>query len=187
VSYRVKQVILYRRDLKMRKGKIAAQVAHASMKVFFDRGHIGPSLRPVSVRSGSLVLYADEICSAGTCCRPPGHKGGHDQVDDGKPSSDAVALHEEDQFLTIPLTPDMEEWVEGTFAKVVLSVEGEKELGAAMEAAWSAGLPCALIEDLGFTEFKGVPTKTAVAIGPAKSALIDLITGPDGCIPTKLA
>jgi hypothetical protein len=33
----IKQVIVYRRDLKMRKGKIAAQVAHASMKVFFDR------------------------------------------------------------------------------------------------------------------------------------------------------
>ena len=32
-----KQVILVRNDLKMRKGKIAAQVAHASMKVFFDR------------------------------------------------------------------------------------------------------------------------------------------------------
>ena len=33
----VKQVIIFRRDLNMRKGKIAAQVAHASMKVFFDR------------------------------------------------------------------------------------------------------------------------------------------------------
>ena len=33
-----KQVIVYRRDLKMRKGKIAAQVAHAAMKVFFQRG-----------------------------------------------------------------------------------------------------------------------------------------------------
>jgi peptidyl-tRNA hydrolase, PTH2 family len=36
----VKQVIIFRRDLNMRKGKIAAQVAHASMKVFFDRGKI---------------------------------------------------------------------------------------------------------------------------------------------------
>lgn len=33
----VKQVIVYRRDLQMRKGKIAAQVAHASMKVLLDR------------------------------------------------------------------------------------------------------------------------------------------------------
>lgn len=30
----VKQVLLYRRDLKMRKGKIAAQIAHASLAVF---------------------------------------------------------------------------------------------------------------------------------------------------------
>ena len=33
----VKQVIAVRKDLNMRKGKLAAQVAHASMKVFFDR------------------------------------------------------------------------------------------------------------------------------------------------------
>lgn len=35
---KVKQVIAVRIDLNMRKGKIAAQVAHASMKVFFDYG-----------------------------------------------------------------------------------------------------------------------------------------------------
>jgi PTH2 family peptidyl-tRNA hydrolase len=33
----VKQVIVYRRDLNMRKGKIAAQVAHASLAVLLDR------------------------------------------------------------------------------------------------------------------------------------------------------
>jgi PTH2 family peptidyl-tRNA hydrolase len=32
----VKQVIVVRRDLSMRKGKIAAQVAHASMKFLLD-------------------------------------------------------------------------------------------------------------------------------------------------------
>ncbi len=34
----IKQVIVYRRDLKMRKGKIAAQVAHAAMRVLLQRG-----------------------------------------------------------------------------------------------------------------------------------------------------
>jgi len=33
----VKQVICVRKDLNMRKGKIAAQVAHASLKVILDR------------------------------------------------------------------------------------------------------------------------------------------------------
>lgn len=33
----VKQAIVVRKDLHMRKGKIAAQVAHASMKVLLDR------------------------------------------------------------------------------------------------------------------------------------------------------
>jgi len=33
----VKQVIVIRKDLNMRKGKMAAQAAHASMKVFLDK------------------------------------------------------------------------------------------------------------------------------------------------------
>lgn len=37
----VKQVVVYRRDLNMRKGKIAAQVAHASLAVFLDRDEGG--------------------------------------------------------------------------------------------------------------------------------------------------
>lgn len=35
-DHNVKQVIVVRKDLNMRKGKIAAQAAHASMKVFLD-------------------------------------------------------------------------------------------------------------------------------------------------------
>lgn len=34
----IKQVIVMRTDLNMRKGKMIAQGAHASMKVFFDSG-----------------------------------------------------------------------------------------------------------------------------------------------------
>lgn len=34
-----KQVLVIRKDLNMRKGKIAAQAAHASMKAILDRGY----------------------------------------------------------------------------------------------------------------------------------------------------
>jgi PTH2 family peptidyl-tRNA hydrolase len=34
----IKMVIVVRKDLKMKKGKIAAQASHAALKVFFDRG-----------------------------------------------------------------------------------------------------------------------------------------------------
>jgi len=52
----VKQVICYRRDLKMRKGKIAAQVAHASMKVFLLR-NIGTPDRLVIPLEGPMAAW----------------------------------------------------------------------------------------------------------------------------------
>lgn len=52
-----KQVIVVRKDLNMRKGKIAAQVAHASMKVLLDRmpefNHEGSSARLLEYKNGS--------------------------------------------------------------------------------------------------------------------------------------
>lgn len=36
----MKQVIVIRKDLKMRKGKMVAQGAHASLGIFFNRGEI---------------------------------------------------------------------------------------------------------------------------------------------------
>jgi PTH2 family peptidyl-tRNA hydrolase len=150
----IKQVIVYRRDLNMRKGKIAAQVAHASMKVFFDRG---------TVETESLVRP----------CPIPGYE------------------HEDHSFrtpaLVIPLTAEMVEWVNGLFTKVVLTVETEADLLRVHELAREAGIPTALITDAGLTEFGGVPTKTAVALGPAKVEDIDRITGTEGAVPTKLS
>ena len=149
----VKQVILVRRvypdgkggTFKPRWGKLMAQVAHASMKVFFDRGSV-EVLRRSSRGSGY-----------------PGK-------------------------LTVPLTPEMREWAEGLFTKIVLTVDSEENLLLALKMAEEAGLPCALITDAGLTEFNGKPTNTCIAIGPAKAADIDKITGPDpiGAIKTRL-
>lgn len=132
-----KQVLLYRRDLKMRKGKIAAQCAHASVGVL-----LRPSLR----------------------AHPPGTRP-----------------------LPVSLTEAAEHWLRYGQAKIVLSVEDEEMLLRAHQLAVEAGLPTIVITDAGHTEFKGVPTRTTVAIGPAPVALIDAITGPGGAIPTKLA
>jgi PTH2 family peptidyl-tRNA hydrolase len=116
----IKQVIIVRKDLNMRKGKLAAQVAHASMKVFIDRKyHIQP-----------------------------------------------------DQ-----LTPEMLEWLNGNYAKIVVSVNSEVELLEIHELATKQGLPASLVIDEGRTEFGGQLTKTCVAIGPAYGVDIDEITG----------
>ena len=127
-----KQVIVMRTDLKMRKGKMIAQGAHASMKVFFDR-------------------------------IPQREKGWPDGY----------------ARITVPMAIDrpMFDWLEGIFTKVCLRVESEAELDAIYETALMADLPCALIVDAGKTEFKGIPTKTCCAIGPAMPSEIDPITG----------
>jgi peptidyl-tRNA hydrolase, PTH2 family len=47
----IKQVIVVRKDLNMRKGKIATQVAHASFKVFLDLDHEYMNIYPDRSRS----------------------------------------------------------------------------------------------------------------------------------------
>jgi PTH2 family peptidyl-tRNA hydrolase len=68
-------------------------------------------------------------------------------------------------------------WLRGIFTKVCVQVSSEQELVEIYERAKSAGIPCALIEDQGLTEFHGVVTKTCCAIGPAWPEKIDPITG----------
>ena len=54
----VKQVIVVRKDLNMRKGKIAAQAAHASMKVLFDCFAIRP-MGPKNLPTWIIMAEAD--------------------------------------------------------------------------------------------------------------------------------
>jgi PTH2 family peptidyl-tRNA hydrolase len=72
--------------------------------------------------------------------------------------------------------PDVAPWLEGKFAKIALGVDSEAELVALYDKALSMGLPCSIIRDAGLTEFKNIPTLTAVAIGPAEKSRIDELT-----------
>lgn len=130
---RVKQVICYRRDLKMRKGKIAAQCAHASLGAVIER-RAGPPFEIQQALPGPVAW-----------------------------------------------------WLRRGSAKIVVSVDDEAALLQVAALAEQAGIPHCVITDAGKTEFGGVPTKTAVAVGPWVDTAIDAITGKEGAVATKLA
>lgn len=115
----VKQVIVIRKDLKMRRGKEIAQGSHASAMFLIRR-----------VKNG---------------------QGGF-------------------------LTDEQLEWIDSGTTKVVVQVESEEELMQIYYAALDRKLEVNLVTDYGKTEFKGLPTKTCLAIGPHEDSKIDPIT-----------
>ena len=121
-----KQVIVIRKDLGMRRGKMVSQGAHASMKVILDKVMIDTT-------TSSIKCFFKDI----------------DPIKD---------------------------WVKGIFTKITCGVDSLEELEELYEKAVAAKLPCAKITDAGLTEFNGVPTVTAIAIGPAYVDDIDPIT-----------
>lgn len=95
-------------------------------------------------------------------------------VAQGAHASMAVIL-EEQRKLHHP-TPAVAEWLSGQFTKICVSVNSEQELLDTYQKAKDANIPCSLIKDAGHTEFGGVPTYTAVAIGPEYPDILDPIT-----------
>jgi PTH2 family peptidyl-tRNA hydrolase len=116
-----KQVIVMRKDLNMRKGKLVAQGAHASM--------------------GAIL----------SLCKRDGNK------------------------LVLEMDERVEPWLTGRFKKICVYVNTEQELLDIHQKAKEAGLVTSVIVDSGLTEFNGVPTKTAVAVGPDREDRIDAI------------
>ncbi len=113
----IKQCIVIRKDLKMRRGKEIAQGSHASSAFMTKKGS------------------------------------------------------------TFTFNKTQLEWLSTGQTKITLSVNSEKELLEIFKNAKDKGLEVHLITDAGRTEFAGIPTKTALAIGPNSSKKIDEVTG----------
>ncbi len=120
---RRKQVILVRKDLKMRRGKEIAQGSHASMEFLVSVLRQGLDCKIESLDEHTLA------------------------------------------------------WIEHGMAKVCLRVNSEEDLLHHHEKALAAGLKSHLIKDSGRTEFAGIATFTACAIGPDEVGKIDEVTG----------
>ena len=133
----VKQIIVIRKDLNMRKGKLAAQAAHASMKILTDR----LAAQPFSLTGAySEVPRFVEL---------------------------SVAMSQSDKLY---------KWLIGDSTKIVVSVDSLEELEKLEATAQKANINTAKITDAGRTEFNGIPTITALAVGPEQSSKIDPIT-----------
>lgn len=146
-----KQVIVWRNDLKVRKGKMAAQVAHASLKIFLDK----------------MSKFYEE---------------NHGRLMDSSVIRELFRPYSNDpenvaKIFTYRIDDPVDLWLDGSFTKIVLKVNSEKELHDIFLKSKENNLPSCIIIDNGKTEFNGVPTATCVAIGPAWSEDIDKITG----------
>jgi peptidyl-tRNA hydrolase, PTH2 family len=133
-----KQVIVIRKDLRMRRGKEIAQGAHAAIAFLASR----------------LVVFNDPE-------RPAGE-------------------------YELALSADTRTWLAGHQTKVVLQAPNLETFQRVEQEARSRDLEVHVVVDMGVTEFDGVPTITALAIGPDRNDRIDEVTGPAGCVPLAL-
>jgi PTH2 family peptidyl-tRNA hydrolase len=81
------------------------------------------------------------------------------------------------RFVLETSDPILASWLLGQFTKICVYVETEEELLALHTSAQKAGLLNSLIQDAGYTEFHGVATYTALAIGPGDLQKIKELTG----------
>ena len=77
--------------------------------------------------------------------------------------------------LILEMDDRVKPWLTGRFKKICVYVNSEQELLDLHQQAKDAGLVCSLIQDAGLTEFGGVKTYTAVAVGPDREDKIDTI------------
>jgi len=119
---KLKQVLVIRRDLKMRQGKACSQASHAS----------GEFMREALL-----------------------------SVIDGNPHR---------------LSEDEITWMRSGMAKITVRTDTPEQFEEIRAHAEREGFKVRVITDSGRTEFHGMPTVTALAIGPDRAEGIDAVT-----------
>lgn len=142
----IKQVIVVRKDLNMRKGKIAAQCAHASMAAVLSPDNY---IMDENLYSGSDYHFEENMIN-------------------GKVAERFLITHMIDEYL--------KEWLQTSFTKIVVGCNSEDELIQLRDEVAELNIRHSLIKDSGKTEFDGIPTLTCLGIGPYPSSEIDKIT-----------
>lgn len=95
----------------------------------------------------------------------------------GKVASQAAHAFLDAYLIAQDLRPDtIQKYKNNHGIKVVLESASLQDLEVAHAEAVAAGLPAVLVTDLGYTVFDGVPTITALGIGPALRSETDPIT-----------
>jgi PTH2 family peptidyl-tRNA hydrolase len=93
-------------------------------------------------------------------------------------------LHDRENIVL--LTKEELRWLEQGFKKVVGTVDTLEEIMKIHKRAEELGLTSNIIVDEGCTEFNGVHTLTAIAIGPHEQSKFDTLTGREGEFPLRL-
>ena len=190
-----KQVIVVNKELNMSKGKMAAQVSHASM-AFLTRmiqRHTGKKIenrypawenypkntKPQMYRRNDLYQWAEEARQRGESylyCEP---------VAPQNPYS-ALRLCDEKFHYECHMDVDTdlyEQWMNGLFTKVILSAKNENQMEKIVEKAKEAGMEEGVdffcIRDACLTELTPDETGTrwtCIGFAPMDAEKIDVVT-----------
>lgn len=190
-----KQIILVRTDLKMPAGKLAAQTAHASTKAVTDLLVAQEDKRGLLERHATSVFFMMAL-AVGALLFGRVARSEPELADIFRLGQifvwvalglellrlGAKILLERNSSPKIRLMLDnpseeLLQWISGSYTKVCVRVNSERELVELIERAKEKGLTTSLITDEGRTFFEGMKTLTCGAIGPAKSEDLESLTG----------